>query len=464
MDHAFKKSKGDKSKEYPFRIDHWAETVAPRFDLEKGEKTVTDYIGEDLVFGIAGWPEDRTLKGDHSLQLGKDERNPPKPSEEELAAIAKSETDYFAQNNYFIDESGDGRFPSQTSHSSQTQSSIKHSMRQGPNNWVCTLCGAQSIEGDDAYYQHLDHSHTADMEETGTDIELWKRSMLDEAYWNGVDGITPTPIAQSSRPKSFILKDEGRCDEAEELTVQVMETNKKVLGEEHPDTLTSMINLAWMYFNQGRCKEAEELIIQVIKTNKKMLGEEHPDTLTSMANLARIYSKQGRWKKAEELMVQVMGLNKKMLGKEHSDTLSSMNDLVSIYSNQGRWSEAEALGEQVLKMKKRVLGKEHPSKLSSMANLVSIYSNQGRWSEAEALGEQVLKMKKRVLGKEHPSTLSSMANLVSIYSNQECWSKAISLMENCFELQKRILGPEHPDTESSRQALYKWKNEVDEHE
>lgn len=30
-------------------------------------------------------------------------------------------------------------------------------------------------------------------------------------------------------------------------------------------------------------------------------GPEHPDTLTSMANLASIFSKQDRWKKAEEL-------------------------------------------------------------------------------------------------------------------------------------------------------------------
>jgi hypothetical protein len=32
--------------------------------------------------------------------------------------------------------------------------------------------------------------------------------------------------------------------EAEKLEVQVMEARKRVLGEEHPDTLISMANLA----------------------------------------------------------------------------------------------------------------------------------------------------------------------------------------------------------------------------
>ncbi|KAL4934882.1 hypothetical protein BDV06DRAFT_217819 [Aspergillus oleicola] len=55
------------------------------------------------------------------------------------------------------------------------------------------------------------------------------------------------------------LDQDGRYREAEELEVQVLEIWKQVLGPEHPDTLTSMANLASTYWNQGRSKEAEEL-------------------------------------------------------------------------------------------------------------------------------------------------------------------------------------------------------------
>jgi Tetratricopeptide repeat len=44
-----------------------------------------------------------------------------------------------------------------------------------------------------------------------------------------------------------------------------------------------------MYRNQGRWKEAEELFVQVIETRKKVLGAEHPSTVTRMANLALTY-------------------------------------------------------------------------------------------------------------------------------------------------------------------------------
>jgi hypothetical protein len=62
--------------------------------------------------------------------------------------------------------------------------------------------------------------------------------------------------------------------------------SKKLLGAEHPDTLTYMGNLASTYRNQRRWNEAEQLDVQVMDMRKKLLGAEHPDTLTSVGNLA----------------------------------------------------------------------------------------------------------------------------------------------------------------------------------
>ena len=40
-----------------------------------------------------------------------------------------------------------------------------------------------------------------------------------------------------------------------------------------------------------------------MEKRKEALGEGHPDTLTSMGNLASTYSKQGRWEEAEKHQV-----------------------------------------------------------------------------------------------------------------------------------------------------------------
>jgi hypothetical protein len=118
--------------------------------------------------------------------------------------------------------------------------------------------------------------------------------------------------------------------------VQVIETTKRVLGEEHPDTLTSMANLALTYSDQGRWTEAEELQVQVIEMRKRVLGAEHPDTLTSMANLASTYRNQGRWKEAEQLQMQAVKGMIKILGMEHPHTLSTITILEQMRYNRDR--------------------------------------------------------------------------------------------------------------------------------
>ncbi|KAH7061799.1 kinesin light chain [Paraphoma chrysanthemicola] len=308
----------------------------------------------------------------------------------------------------------------------------------------------------------------------GDRLELARKcamALYNDGRWKEAEELEVQVMETSSRvlgdehPDTLIsmnnlastYSDQGRWKEAEELEVQVMETRKRVLGDEHPDTLTSIANLALTYSDQGRWKEAEELEVQVIETSSRVLGDEHPDTLISMNNLASTYSNQGRWKEAEELFMQVMETRKSVLSDEHPSTLTSMANLASTYSKQGWWKKAEELEVQVIETSSRVLGDKHPDTLISMNNLASTYSNQGRWKEAEELFMQVMETRKSVLSDEHPSTLTSMNNLAFTLEGQGLYDKAILLLEQCYQLRHQVLGPKHPNTVSSLVALQAWR-------
>jgi hypothetical protein len=84
---------------------------------------------------------------------------------------------------------------------------------------------------------------------------------------------------------ALTYEDQGRWKEAEELQVQVMQIMKRVLGDEHPSTLTSMGNLAHTLESQSRHKEALALIGLCFQSRQKVLGEQHPDTQSSQRAL-----------------------------------------------------------------------------------------------------------------------------------------------------------------------------------
>ncbi|KAE9369693.1 hypothetical protein N431DRAFT_547106 [Stipitochalara longipes BDJ] len=137
--------------------------------------------------------------------------------------------------------------------------------------------------------------------------------------------------------------DQGRWEEAEALEVEVLETSKRVLGAEHPDTLTSMNNLASTYWDQGwwekaeslqvetlemRKRKAESLQVETLEMRKRVLGAEHPDTLKSMNNLAFIWEEQGRYPEAFKLMEECVQLRTRILGSNHPYTLVSSRTLL----------------------------------------------------------------------------------------------------------------------------------------
>jgi Tetratricopeptide repeat len=46
------------------------------------------------------------------------------------------------------------------------------------------------------------------------------------------------------------------------------------------ELIASVANLTSTYLNQKRRKQAEELFLQVMETEKRVLGQEHPEMLT----------------------------------------------------------------------------------------------------------------------------------------------------------------------------------------
>jgi tetratricopeptide (TPR) repeat protein len=67
---------------------------------------------------------------------------------------------------------------------------------------------------------------------------------------------------------------EGRLAEAEPLYKRALEGLERVLGKEHPDTLTSVNNLALLYQAEGRLAEAQPLYKRALEARERLLGKE----------------------------------------------------------------------------------------------------------------------------------------------------------------------------------------------
>jgi len=91
----------------------------------------------------------------------------------------------------------------------------------------------------------------------------------------------------------------GQYNIAKEMGASALEAREATLGEEHPDTLTSVSHLGLVLERQGKYEEAEAMHRRDLKGSEKVLGPEHLNTLTSVSYLGLVLLRQGKYKEAE---------------------------------------------------------------------------------------------------------------------------------------------------------------------
>ena len=74
--------------------------------------------------------------------------------------------------------------------------------------------------------------------------------------------------------------------QAERLHKENIEKQNAVLGENHPDTILSLMNLANAYKLQFKMKEAKEIYEEIVDKQTSVFGATHPNTQMTKFNLA----------------------------------------------------------------------------------------------------------------------------------------------------------------------------------
>lgn len=247
----------------------------------------------------------------------------------------------------------------------------------------------------------------------------------------------------------------------------MLEVRERVLGAEHPQTLTSLNNLAVLFKSQGRYGEAEPLIQRAVEGRTRALGIDHPQTLSSLNTLAEVYQAQGRYEEAEQQFQFALEASVRTLGKEHPQSLTIVNHLAWLYRKQGRYPEAEPLFQDALAASKRTLGDTHPQTLRTRRRPASLYTSEQRLEKSEQILTTALAASQQVLGASHPETLAIVSELADVYRHLGRFEDAEPLYRRAVDDRVRTLGPEHVETLGSLAglaSLYAGRSETDQFE
>jgi tetratricopeptide (TPR) repeat protein len=138
----------------------------------------------------------------------------------------------------------------------------------------------------------------------------------------------------------MLRSDLGQLQEAEELERATLAAQRRVLGDDHDDTILTMSNLAVILQRRGRAAEAELLATEAVERCSRTLGPSHSLCCHVLRKHGQCLIALERYDEAErELLVAHAGLVD-ALGEDHPDLASTRRALRELYEAWGRPDEA----------------------------------------------------------------------------------------------------------------------------
>ena len=245
-----------------------------------------------------------------------------------------------------------------------------------------------------------------------------------------------------------ITSREDRNQEALKFQETAFSIRLNILGEEHPDTAFSLLNIGSTYIEIGDTERALTSVTKSLAIQRKVLGEEHPDTAISLARIGRIYNQIGELDKALAFYVHSLDISRKALGEGNPTTARSLFDIGEIYEKRRDMKSALEHYIQALAIERTVLGGEHPDTVMSMIRIGEVHFAIGDFKQALDFARQSFEIRQRTRGATHTDTINSLINLVKTLERLNRRQEAFELIVPYVQVP-----PNNPDQAGVIKAL-----------
>ena len=184
----------------------------------------------------------------------------------------------------------------------------------------------------------------------------------------------------------------------------MLEARQRIFGEEHPDTLTAISNLAGTLSAMGDLPGARALEEKVLEARQRILGEEHPDTLNTMDRLAVYLEQVGDIDELVKIRTRQILILENTVGRLDQKAIQVLQNLAVALRNAGRLENAEPLQRDATARCIDSEGGDSLAAASGYSALGNLLKLKGQSDEAEALYRLALAIRERELGADADPT------------------------------------------------------------
>jgi serine/threonine protein kinase len=279
---------------------------------------------------------------------------------------------------------------------------------------------------------------------TEPDRELTLRTLLDRvADRLGRDpGHSPLVEAAIRQMVGGLYIDQGEYRKAQPHLEAALEVQRRELGEKDPQTLATMHHLGHCLYRRDR-PEATEVLARALALRRRVLGDDHDDTLFTARLVASCYALEGRLEEAERLLRQTLEARQRVFGEQHRETMVTMYWLAGHLARCGQLDEALALATRCVDQARGLGSEDLVVTLCAKNTLVGVYISREDPAPAEPLAIRVVEGMRQYLGRQHPFTLKAINRLIRVYQLQGRHAEAAALLVESLANARKVHDEQH---------------------
>lgn len=260
----------------------------------------------------------------------------------------------------------------------------------------------------------------------------------------GILGPDHPEVATAIVDLARALQKSANYDSAETLYNKALAAQKKVLGESHPDVAGTNYHLGLLFLDTGALDDSERLLRRALEMRLELLGSEHPDIANNINDIGNLLWKKGDYGAAESRLREALAMQRRLFGNEHAAVATALNNLALPLVSLGRYAEAKPLYLEALAIRRKLLGDNHPDVGNSLNNLAGLLWERGDYAAAEPLWERALVIRRNTLGGDHPNVALGLGNLAANLWKQGNYQEAETLLRESLAIFRKRLGGDHP--------------------
>jgi eukaryotic-like serine/threonine-protein kinase len=234
--------------------------------------------------------------------------------------------------------------------------------------------------------------------------------------------------------------------EAEPLLKQAHHLANRILASDHDVRLKVLGHLGGLYDHLGDAEKTEHYWTLQLEAFQLAFGQSNPQTLSSLGNLANFYREQGRLEESTILFGELIEATQGDFDGSDHLTVVTLNNLGLHYLDEKEFGKAESFLLKSLAATREFRGDNHREVLITEINLSSLYLDMERLDDAELLLTKVISTAERTLPASDPLLLTAYGNLGSVFDRSKRFADAERAWDKFVNLATKIRGATHEDT------------------